>query len=213
MVAEKPAGDDPGAKEPAAEDPAEARLVFDDPRAIRALAHPARMAIIDALASGDELTATDCAALTGLTPSATAYHLKLLERYKYAEPAAPRPDGRERPWRAVARRTSVYLDSTTAAGATAAAAVTLAWIDRTRAVAAEFIASQHEEPAQWRDAGSLVSADVWLTVEETERISELLSAALDPFRGRRRDERPADSRRVRVMSVVVPHRERQDGDE
>ena len=62
-------------------------LHLHDPRDIRALAHPARMAIIDALASGDELTATECAALTGLSPSATAYHLKLLERYHLAEPA------------------------------------------------------------------------------------------------------------------------------
>ena len=55
-------------------------LRLQDPRDIRALAHPARLAIIDALASGDELTATECAELTGLSPSATAYHLKLLER-------------------------------------------------------------------------------------------------------------------------------------
>ena len=79
-------------------------LHLQDPRAIRALAHPARMAIIDALASGDELTATECAELTGLSPSATAYHLKLLERYGFAEPAPARSDGRDRPWRATNRQ-------------------------------------------------------------------------------------------------------------
>src|SRR4249919_3515602 len=67
-------------------------LHLHDPRDIRALAHPARMAIIDALASGDELTATECAELTGLSPSATAYHLKLLERYDLVEPAPARQD-------------------------------------------------------------------------------------------------------------------------
>jgi hypothetical protein len=46
----------------------EGRLRLQDPRDIRAPAHPARMAIIDALASGDELTATECAGLTGLSP-------------------------------------------------------------------------------------------------------------------------------------------------
>src|SRR5215475_11376348 len=66
---------------------------LQDPRDIRALAHPARLAIIDALASGDELTATECATLTGLSPSATAYHLKFLERYGLAEPAPARGDG------------------------------------------------------------------------------------------------------------------------
>src|SRR5690242_12908493 len=88
---------------------------LQDPRAIRALAHPARMAIIDALASGDALTATDCAGLAGLSPSATAYHLKVLERYGFAEPAPARGDGRERPWRATDRRIRFDLDSSTPA--------------------------------------------------------------------------------------------------
>src|SRR5579871_2686152 len=95
---------------------------LQDPRDIRALAHPARMAIIDALASGDELTATECAELTGLSASATAYHLKLLERYNLAEPAPARNDARERPWRATDRRMQVELDSSTPAGAAAATA-------------------------------------------------------------------------------------------
>src|SRR5580700_6759038 len=81
---------------------------FEDPRSIRALAHPARMAIIDALAAGDELTATQCAELTGLSPSATAYHLKFLERYGFAETAPARHDGRERPWRATGRQQTAY---------------------------------------------------------------------------------------------------------
>ena len=80
-----------------------APLHVENPRNIRALAHPARLAIINALATGDELTATQCAELTGLSPSATAYHLKLLERYDLAEPAPARSDGRERPWRATDR--------------------------------------------------------------------------------------------------------------
>src|ERR1700747_1460038 len=86
---------------------------FENPRSIRALAHPARLAIIDALATGEELTATQCAELTGLSPSATAYHLKFLERYGFAEAAPSRPDRRERPWRASERRIQVELDEST----------------------------------------------------------------------------------------------------
>ena len=108
---------------------------FENPRTFRALAHPARLAIIDALAAGDELTATQCAELTGLSPSATAYHLKLLERYGFAETAPPRPDRRERPWRATGRPTVVDLDTSTPAGASAAAAVAAAYIVATRALA------------------------------------------------------------------------------
>jgi DNA-binding transcriptional ArsR family regulator len=176
---------------------------FEDPRSIRALAHPARLAIIDALATGEELTATQCAELTGLSPSATAYHLKLLERYGLAETAPPRPDRRERPWRAAGRQIRVDLDGSTPAGASAAAAVVAAHIDMTRAIAVEFIAAGHAEPQQWRDAAVLSNADLWLTVEEFQRVGEELRAVIAPYRRR---ARPAGSRPVRVMTGAVPRR-------
>ena len=175
---------------------------FDDPRSIRALAHPARLAIIDALATGEELTATQCAELTGLSPSATAYHLKFLERYGFAETAPPRPDRRERPWRAAERPPAVDLDTSTPAGASATAAVAAAYFDTTRDIAVEFIEASPAEPDQWRDA-VMKNADLWLTVEEFQGVAKELAAVLEPYRGR---TRPASSRRVRVMNVVVPHR-------
>lgn len=180
-------------------------LRLQDPREIRALAHPARMAIIDALASGDELTATECASLTGLSPSATAYHLKLLERYGFAEPAPARSDGRERPWRATRRPPQVDLDASTPAGAAAAAAVGLAYFDRSRAVAEAFLTTVHDEPAEWQDAALMANADLWLTVEETRKVTAALRAVLEPYRGRVLADRPDGSRRVRVMNVAVPH--------
>ena len=178
---------------------------FEDPRRIRALAHPARLAIIDALASGDELTATQCAELTGLSPSATAYHLKVLERHGFAETAPPRPDRRERPWRTTGRQIQVDLDSSTPAGASATAAVVTAYFDATRAIGIEFTEAGPTEPEQWRDA-VLANADLWLTAEEFRQLAEQLESAVQPYRER---PRPADSRRVRVMNVVVPHRRNQ----
>ena len=174
---------------------------FENPRSIRALAHPARLAIIDALAAGEELTATQAAELTGLSPSATAYHLKLLERYGLAETADRRPDRRERPWRATGRQLQTSLDGSTAAGASAVAAVVAAHIDATRAIAVEFAAVGHAEPKQWRDAAVLSNADLWLTAGEFQRVGRELAAVIAPYR---RPARPAGSRQVRVMNVVVP---------
>jgi DNA-binding transcriptional ArsR family regulator len=179
---------------------------LQDPRDIRALAHPARMAIIDALASGDELTATECATLTGLSPSATAYHLKLLERYDFAERAPARSDGRDRPWRATDRERWFDLDSSTPAGSAAAAAVALAYFDRSRAVGEQFMATEHQEPEQWQDVASLANTDLWLSAEETHAVTAALAAAIEPYRGRAAAKRPDGSRRVRVMNLVVPHR-------
>lgn len=164
------------------------------------------MAIIDALASGDELTATECAELTGLSPSATAYHLKFLERYRFAEPAPARNDGRERPWRAAGHGTRVELDSSTPAGAAATTAVALAFIDRSRAVARSFMATEHDEPEEWQDVASLANADLWMTAEETRKVTAALHAVLEPYRGRVLADKPDGSRRVRVMNMVTPHR-------
>ena len=183
-------------------------LHLRDPRDIRALAHPARMAIVDALASGDELTATECAELTGLSPSATAYHLKFLERYGFAEPAPARDDGRERPWRATDRGPLVDIDTSTPAGAAAAAAVGLAYLDRSRSIAEAFVASAHAEPRDWQDVTRLSNSDLWLTVEETRKVNADLAAVLEPYRGRTRADRPDGARRLRIMNMVVPHRRR-----
>ena len=175
----------------------------ENPRSIRALAHPGRLAIIDALTSGEELTATQCAQLTGLSPSATAYHLKLLERYGLVESAPPRPDRRERPWRATGRQIQTDLDISAPAGASAAAAVIAAHIDMTRAIAVEFTAAGHAEPEEWRDAATLTNADLWLTTEECQQVGQELAAVIAPYRRR---TRPAGSRQVRVMTGVVPRR-------
>lgn len=183
----------------------DALVHVDNPRSIRALAHPGRLAIINALATGEELTATQCAELTGLSPSATAYHLKLLQQYGFAEPAPARPDRRERPWRATGRRVTVALDSATPAGAAAAAAVGAAYFDATRALAREFAAGEYAEPKEWRNA-VLTNSDLWLTVDDARRVAAELEAVIKPYRKRTSpSERPVGSRRVRVMNVVVPH--------
>jgi DNA-binding transcriptional ArsR family regulator len=183
----------------------DATVHLRDAREIRALAHPARMAIIDALSSGDELTATECAALTGLSPSATAYHLKLLQRYDFAEPAPARSDGRERPWRATDRRRSFDLETSTPASAAASAAVALAFLDSSRAIAEQFMATEHEEPGEWRDVAALANTDLWLTAEETRAVTAALSAVVAPYRDRTLGARPDGTRRVRVTNMVVPH--------
>lgn len=179
-----------------------------NPRSMRALAHPARLAIVDALRTGEELTATQCAELAGLSPSATAYHLKFLERYGFAEPAPLRRDRRERPWRAPRRRTQVALDGSTAAGASAAATVVASYIDSTRDIAVRFARDGRAEPEDWGN-GVVDNADLWLTPEEFRRVARDLGAVLEPYRERASRDRPERSRRVRVMNVVVPHHQDQ----
>ena len=76
-------------------------MEITDPKAIRALAHAARLEVISELYSTQvSRTATELAAQTGLTPSAMSYHLRALLKWGIVEPAATAGDARERRWRA-----------------------------------------------------------------------------------------------------------------
>ena len=165
------------------------------------------MAIIDALASGDELTATECAELTGLSPSATAYHLKLLERYDFAEPAPARQ-----------RRTGKAVAGDPTAGRRSTSTRPLrpgrrrrppsAWRSSTAPGRWRRSSSRpsSEEPEEWRDVASLANTDLWLTAEETREVTAALAAVLDPYRDRALADRPDGTRRVRIMNLASPHR-------
>lgn len=179
------------------------RVVLSDPRAIRALAHPARLVIIEALSPGEELTATELAAVTGLSPSATSYHLKALAKWGIVEAGEARVDGRDRPWKATGRSVTI---SSQGSGSTAVAEIAImnTFLDRNRAIATEFLEHQASEPPEWRDAAELASHDYWLTAEELAKAIQAMRDALAPYEQRRRDARPEGSRRVRIARISVP---------
>src|SRR5262245_5209547 len=191
---------------PAADEEGTVRI--SDVRGIRALAHPARLAIMDALYLGQgELTATECAALTGLSPSATSYHLRALERWGIVVRAGSSSDGRERPWRAAGTRLSIVSDDPGSTDAAEVALVDLA-LDRERAAVREFVAGQASEPPEWRGAVENSVGEPWATVDEVAAPPRGGPARPEGFRDRRLVEnRPAGARRVRVSFVAVPRGE------
>jgi DNA-binding transcriptional ArsR family regulator len=68
-----------------------------DPAVIRALAHPARAAILAFLSDGPA-TATECSEAADESPSSCSYHLRTLAKLGFVEETASE-DGRERRWR------------------------------------------------------------------------------------------------------------------
>src|SRR5262245_34883612 len=83
------------------------RESLSDPKAMRALAHPARLAMLSRLGSEGPATATEVAEAAGVTPSAASYHLRMLAKYGFVEDAPPRGDGRERLWKSVGHTLAV----------------------------------------------------------------------------------------------------------
>src|SRR4029077_15021025 len=75
-----------------------------DPRALRAYAHPVRMALMGLLRTEGPLTATRGAQLLGESSGTCSFHLRQLAKYGLVEEAGG-GTGREKPWRATTTST------------------------------------------------------------------------------------------------------------
>jgi DNA-binding transcriptional ArsR family regulator len=177
-----------------------------DPKVMRALAHPARIAIIEHLGStGAVVTATECAGLVGLSPSATSYHLRELAKIGLVEQAPSRGDARERVWRSTSSGFSVDGDLAEPETRASQQALVDVYLNRDFARMREWVARLHEEPKAWQDASTLMGPMLLLNAEELVEVNRRVKEVLDPYRRRERmAEAPADARPVAVHYAAFP---------
>src|SRR5260370_32603682 len=71
---------------------------ISDVRTLRALAHPVRVALIEALVLDGPMTATEVGERIGESPTTCSFHLRQLAKYGFVEEAGG-GKGRARPWR------------------------------------------------------------------------------------------------------------------
>jgi DNA-binding transcriptional ArsR family regulator len=72
---------------------------ISDPKAIRALAHPLRLDLLDLLLATGPATAAQCGRILGVSQASCSFHLRQLAKYGLVEDAGPGNDRRERQWR------------------------------------------------------------------------------------------------------------------
>src|SRR5437588_9899860 len=142
-----------------------------DPRVMRALAHQGRIAIWTYLGLHGPATATECAEIAGLSPSACSYHLRTLARYGFVEEDPDSAaDGRERPWRA--RMLAFSVDDVPSAPAATRVASRLL-VENIRAAAEEnrarYLTRQSEYPADWQAAAGETFSAGHVTAGELDR--------------------------------------------
>jgi len=176
-----------------------------DPQAIRALAHPVRMALIELLAHTGTLTATQASEALGESPANCAFHLRTLGKYGFVEEAGG-GKGRERPW----RRTHIGLDfeadpdnpEYTAATRALEHALFGELIPRAQAS----IGSQQSWPAEWRSRLGAQEILTYLTPEEADRLNHDLLAVLGRYLDRldHPERRPADAIPVEILTIAYP---------
>src|SRR5690349_11279448 len=177
-----------------------------DPKVMRALAHPARIAIIEHLGStGAVVTATECAGLVGLSPSATSYHLRELAKSGLVEQAPSRGDARERVWRSTSSGFTVDGDLAEPETRASQRALVDVYLTRDLARLRDWGARLHEEPKAWQDASTVMSPMLLLNADELVEVNRRVSEVLSPYRRRERMGRaPADARPVAVHYAAFP---------
>lgn len=177
-------------------------VVLRDPKAIKALAHPARLAVLEEFMAKRELTATECAEIAGLSPSAMSYHLRSLARWGIITPTDS-ADGRERRWKLV--EGGFYLEPDQPIASAAASATLVARIlDRQRADVLYFFHNQAAEQAEWQEAFTVSTSTYWLTADEAQALGKVMMDAVDEYQDRTEADRPAGARSLQIGIVIVP---------
>jgi DNA-binding transcriptional ArsR family regulator len=172
-----------------------------DPQALRALAHPLRLDLVEALAVLGPATAARCARHLGQSQASCSFHLRQLARYGFVEEAPASADRRERTWRLTDVEQSWsstgpdrVVDQLDRVFVQREADRLLGWIGR------------DGEPAEWRDAAFVGGATVPVTAEELRELRGRLWDVLEPYVRRLTDptDRPAGARFVRVLLAGTP---------
>jgi len=177
-----------------------------DPKMMRALAHPARIAIWTHIAMRGTATATECAEVAGLSPSACSYHLRALARYGFVEEdRAAAADGRERPWRAR------LLAFTMEEGPDESAAWRLAnrlLVENIRAGAEEirtrYADRKSEYPADWQAAAGEMFSVAHVTPDELQELRAKVLEIMAPYIRLEEAERSPGALPVRIMLDMFP---------
>ncbi|MEV4708930.1 helix-turn-helix domain-containing protein [Actinoplanes sp. NPDC049316] len=174
---------------------------LNDPRALRAYAHPLRLSLIGMLRRNGPMTATQCAAELDENVPNCSFHLRQLAKYGLVE-RAPAADGRERPWQATASSTSWTDDSGDAELRAATDQLNAAILGQYMRRAQAYLAVRGEESAEWRSAAGFGDDMVYVTPEQLVTLTQQIEALLEPYRDP--SARVKGSRPVAIVQLMIP---------
>jgi DNA-binding transcriptional ArsR family regulator len=173
---------------------------------MRALAHPARLELLEHLSTGTEgATATECAAVVGLSPSATSYHLRALAKVGMIHEAPGRGDGRERVWRASYQSYSIASERDAGPEEQAAGqALVELVLARQNEKVRRSIARLRDEAGPWFDIATISDQTLAATDDEISRVLSSIDELLEPLKRVNRTELPSNVRTVSFQVRAVP---------
>ena len=176
-----------------------------DPRAMRALAHPVRLALLELLTIEGPLTATEASERLGESPAACSFHLRQLAKYGFVREAGG-GRGRRRPWQLTEvgfRFTDVHDSSETRQAATVLHQVL---VDRQLARYHAWLRLRSTYPREWQETTGSSEYLLFVTPAELRAIDADVTAVLNRHARRLTDpaQRPAGALPVEVLLFAYP---------
>ena len=176
-----------------------------DAATMRALSHPARYAVLEHLLLGNTATATELAEVSGLSPSATSYHLRELAKVNLIEEAPSRGDGRERVWRTPIRGFDIEAGPNASDEERAAERdVTEMFLDLEESWTHDWLERRGEESQEWYQAAAMSAMRLVVTADELRKLNDDIYALLLKYGLSVRQDRPEGARQVRVTYRAFP---------
>ncbi|WP_328900397.1 MULTISPECIES: winged helix-turn-helix domain-containing protein [unclassified Streptomyces] len=183
-------------------------LLHIDARALRGLAHPLRLRLLNALREHGPATASGVAERLGESSGATSYHLRQLASYGFVEDDPTRGKGRERWWRAAHAGAAFDSELMHHADPEVRGAMGVVLHEIATLHAQElstWLGTMHEWSREWYEGSSLRDFKIRLTPELSLELAAKVSELIDSYRGRV-PEGTEGSAVVRTHLHVFPRR-------
>ena len=180
-------------------------IELTDPRALRALAHPTRLALLALLRREGPHTATSAAAALGESSGSCSFHLRQLRKYGLVEETGE-GTGRSKPWRATADFTSWPTVTDNPELADASRLLTSVVLERQFQQALAWFTHRSEQPDEWQRATEFGDMLLHLTPDELVEFNERTWALAMSYREGRTDaaSAPAGARPVHWLQIAYP---------
>ncbi|HEY1640450.1 MAG TPA: helix-turn-helix domain-containing protein [Streptosporangiaceae bacterium] len=163
------------------------RRLIDDPRSMRALAHPLRLELQVIVGRAGRITTADAARELGISHGLASHHMHQLAKYGFVEQVSG-SDNRERPWQLVATSTSYQGLEEKPGGAAAVQAFEQVAAERTIESLLDWQERRDGWSAGWREHSGIGRSGVYLTEDEMAGLVTAIEALIQPYV----DERPID---------------------
>jgi hypothetical protein len=183
------------------------RRLLDDPRSMRALAHPLRLELQVIVGRAGRITTADAARQLGISHGLASHHLHQLAKYGFVEQVSG-TDNRERPWQLVSTSTSYQGLEDKPGGAAAVQAFEQVAAERTIESFLDWQERRANWSARWREHSGIGRNGIYLTEDELAGlVTDIENLMLRYIEERPIDDlesRPPGAVPVEITTFVIP---------